>query len=355
MRQVFTRLLLVGLCFAAQAHAERAHYFGATISPRGNYFAVAAKGANGRYTVHVFNLVRRRGVPLAADFGGDVTRVLWQSEDRLVVYVGDLTSEPPQERGVVAIDHDGRDPVTLGRYGVPDFVHTTDSDEILLGVSEYAGRPGHDVYRVNTRTLKETLLTSESPGKVTSWVVDLAGVPRAAAVAESDRNAWYVRKSATAPWQMVEEARISQLPSKPMAFDTDGKTLYVLSRRNGEHTALYAYDVGSGAWDGPILRHAKRDITAGFYSDFARRQFLGIWYQDDKPSFLWFDPERAKIQKSVDAALPGRTNQIDKGGDSWLVISSSAREPGEVYLLDSKRMSMQKVLSYSIPSSSALY
>jgi hypothetical protein len=47
-----------------------------------------------------------------------------------------------------------------------------------------------------------------------------------------------------------------------------------------------------------------------------------------------------------DAALPGRTNQIDKGGDSWLVVSSADGEPGVVYLLDGKSMSMQKVLSY---------
>ncbi|HET7362445.1 MAG TPA: hypothetical protein VFJ70_02615 [Burkholderiales bacterium] len=349
MRHVFAQLLLLGLCFAARAQADALpRYFGAAISPGGNYLAVAAKGSNSRYTVNVFNLVRRNGRKPIADFGGDVTRVLWQSEDRMVVYVGDLSSGEPRERGIVAIDADGRDAVTLGRYGVPDFVHTTNSDDILLGVAGYAGRPGHDVYRVNTRTLKETLLTSESPGKVTSWVVDLAGVPRAAVVAdrESDRSAWYVRKSAAAPWQVVEEARLDSLPSKPMAFDSDGKTLYVLSRRNGDHSALYAFDVTSASWDGPILRHPKRDIAAAFYSDFARRQFLGVSYQDDKPSFLWFDPERMKIQKSVDAALPGRSNQIDKGGDWWLVVSSSDREPGEVYLLDGKSMSMQKLLSY---------
>ena len=349
MRQVLILLLLLGLCFAAQAQP---HYFGAAISPHGNYLAVAAKGASGRYTVNIFNLVRRRGSTPIADFGGDVTRVLWQSEGRLVLYVGNITGSGERgERGMVAIDPDGRDAVTLGRYGVPDFVHTTDSDDILVGVSGYAGRPGHDVYRVNTRTLKETLLTADSPGNVTSWVVDLAGVPRAAIVA--DRGAWYVRKSTEAPWQMVEDASANL--SKPMAFDTDGKTLYVLSRRNGEHAALYAYDVAAGTWDGPILKHAKRDISAAFRSDFARRQFLGISYQDEKPAFLWFDPKYAKIQKSVDAALPERTNQIEEGGDSWLVVSSSAAEPGEVYLLDAKSMSMQKVLSYRIPSSPARY
>lgn len=350
MRQVFAALSLAGLCVAAQAQADAPlQYFGATISPQGNYLALAARGDNGRYSARVVNLVRRKGRPIA-DFGeADVMRVIWQSEDRLLVYLGDLhtgTGEPPQERGVVAIDQDGRDAVTLARYGIPDFVHTTDSDDILLGVANYAGRAGHDVYRVNTRTLKETLLTSDSPGKVASWVVDLAGVPRAAVVAEADRSAWYLRKSAAAPWQLVEESRLNQAPSQPMAFDTGGKTLYVLSRRNGEHSALYAFDVTSATWDGPILRHAKRDISAAFYSDFARHRFLGISYMDEKPTFLWFDPERAKIQKSVDAALPGRTNRIDKGGDWWLVVSRADREPGEVYLLDGKSMSMQKVLSY---------
>jgi hypothetical protein len=353
-------LLFAGLCLAMRAQADGLpaeaafkglHYFGATISPHGNYLALAAKGANGRYTVNVVNLVKRSGRSIANFGDGDVTRVVWQSEDRLVVYIGDLRPSaggPPLERGVVAIDQDGHDPVTLARYGVPDFVHPLGSDDILLGVTGYAGRPGHDVYRVNTRTLKETLLTPQSPGTVTSWVVDLDGVPRAAAVADraSDRSAWYVRKSAAAPWQLVEEARFSLPPGKPMAFDSDGNTLYVLSRRSAEHSALYAYDIASASWDGPILRHAKRDISAAAYSDFARRRFLGISYQDERPQYLWFDPEWAKIQKSVDAALPGRINQIEKGGDWWLVVSSPAREPAEVYMLDGKSMSLQKVLSY---------
>lgn len=351
------QLFLAAVCLAAGAQADvlpgetqfkGLAYFGATISPHGNYLAVAAKGANGRYTVNVVNLVTRSGKAIANFGDGDVTRVMWQSEDRLVVFVGELYGATPGPRGVVAIDQDGRDPVTLARYGVPDFIHVLDSDEILLGVANYAGRAGHDVYRVNTRTLKETLLTAEAPGKVASWTVDLAGVPRAAVVAdgESGRSGWYVRKTAAAPWQLVEEARSNLRPSNPMAFDTDGKTLYVLSRRNAEHAALYAYDVSSGSWDGPMLRHAKRDISATFYSDFVRRRFLGISYQDEKPSFLWFDPEWARVQKSVDAALPGRINQIDKGGNWWLVVSSSAREPAEVYVLDGKSMGLQKVLSY---------
>src|SRR6267378_673940 len=358
MRHLFAGCLLAWVAFAAVADPlpveelfKRPQHFGAALSPQGNYVAVAGKTDTGRYNVIIIDLGTRRARAITDFAQGDVTRVIWQSEERLVVFVGDLhsgTGEPPKERGVVAIDRDGRDAVTLARYGIPDFVLTLETDEILLGAAGHAGRPGHDVYRVNTRTLKEMLLTFESPGKVTDWLVDLDGVPRAAVIGdrEFDRSAWYVRKSARDPWRLVEEAPLSLLPSKPMAFDRDGKTLYVLSRRNSDRSALYAFDVSSGSWEGPILKHVERDIFGAFYADLTLHQFLGISYQDDKPSSLWFDREWVKIQKSVDAALPGRTNQLDKGGNRWLVISSSDREPGEVYLLDGKTMKMEKLLSY---------
>jgi len=330
---------------------KRPEYFGAALSPKGDYVAFAAHGANGRYTLMVIDLDTRKGGPIANFGEGDVTRLLWQSEERLIVFIGDVhrgTGEPPKERGVVAIDRDGRDPVVLKRYGIPDFVHTMESDEVILGGPGHGGRPGRDVYRVNTRTLKETLLTFESPGAASRWVIDLDGVPRAAVVVsrEFDRSAWYVRKSGRDPWQLVEEAPLGLLPTTPMAFDPDGKTLYVVSRRNSDRLSIYAYDVTAGTWEGPILKHIERDILGAFYSDLVRRKFLGIWYDDDKPAFLWFDAEHARIQKSVDAALPGRKNFLDKGGNRWLVFSSSDRIPGEVYLLDGKTMKMEKLLSY---------
>ena len=75
MRHVFTRLLLLGLCFAVQAQADaifkRPQYFGAAISPGGNYLAVAARGANGPYTVTVKDDNR---TVIASDASG---KVIW--------------------------------------------------------------------------------------------------------------------------------------------------------------------------------------------------------------------------------------------------------------------------------------
>jgi dipeptidyl aminopeptidase/acylaminoacyl peptidase len=357
MRRFFATCLLAWAAVAAadmlpiETMFKRPQHFGATLSPHGNYVAVVGKTANDRYNVIVIDLGTRRGKAITDFAQGDVTRVLWQSEDRLVVFVGDVhrgTGEPPQERGVVAIDRDGRNATTLLGFGIPDFVHTMDGDEILLAGAGNGGRPGRDVYRVNTRTGDQTLLTFESPGKVTTWIVDLDGVPRAAIVAdrEFDRSAWYVRKTASDAWQVVEEGPLGLLQSSPIAFDPDGKTLYVLSRRNSDRAALYAFDVPSRTWEGPILRHVERDIHGAFFSDLVLRKFIGIQYQDDKPSFLWFERDWVKMQKSVDAALPNRTNYLDKGGDRWLVVSRSDREPGEVYLLDGKTMKMEKLLSY---------
>ncbi len=359
MRHLFAGFLLAWAAAAAAADPlpveeffKRPQQFGATLSPQGNYVAVAGKTGSGRYNVIIIDLGIRRASAITDFAQGDVTRVIWQSEQRLVVFVGDVqrgTGEPPNERGVVAIDRDGRNLVVLSdRYGIPDFVHTMESDEVLIGGAGNGGRPGRDVYRVNTRTRKGILLSFESPGPVTTWVVDLDGVPRAAVVNdhESERSAWYVRKSARDAWRMVEESPLGLLQGVPIGFDADGKVLYVVSRRNGDRAALYAFDVASAQWEGPVVRHAERDINGLFFSDLVKRKFLGIFYHDDRPSFVWFDREWVKMQRSVDALLPERTNYIANGGQRWLVISSSDRQPGEVYLLDGKSMKMEKLLSY---------
>jgi len=165
---------------------KRSQFGQVQLSPGGRYLAMVAPIGSERQNVMVIDLEKRTAMPVSAFVEGDAIRVLWQNDDRMIVFVGDLqrgSGEPPRERGAIAIDRDGGNPRFLSRrYGEMSVVGVIpDTDEILIATHRRSGR-SLDLFRVDTRTGIEALITLESPGGVIRWVVDSGGVPRAAMI-----------------------------------------------------------------------------------------------------------------------------------------------------------------------------
>jgi dipeptidyl aminopeptidase/acylaminoacyl peptidase len=346
-------------------------YGGAMLSPNGRYLAVIAP-VEGQRGLAVIDLDARKSTAMKSPGDGDIIRVVWQNDERLVVVIGDLqraSGEPPREAGLVAVNRDGSDSRVIAGGGArvvtassaeksferPWLVSLLDviegTNDILVTARE-RNLETLDVYRYDTVSGRRTLLSFDSPGSVARWVVDFDGVPRAAVTADlqHDTSAWYVRQSSDAPWVKVEETKLGALSSVPMAFDPDGKLLYVAARRDGaDRASIYEYDVENGAWKNRIVSHPLRDIDADnafFRTEAKTRKLLGLRYQDDKPSVAWFDAQWASVQKSVDNALPDTVNLLQRGGERWLVIAHSDRNPGDAYLLDAKSMRLEKLFSF---------
>ena len=345
---------------------------GATLSPSGRYLAVIAP-IGARHGLIVLDLETKAATKMTSPGDGDVLGVIWQNDERLVVRLGELqraSGEPPHESGIVAINRDGSDSrviagllprsttgtsVTDKAFERPWFVNlirvVEGTNDVLVTARE---RNDHtlDVYRYDTVTGHKTLLSFDSPGNVSRWVVDFDNVPRAAVTesVDDDSSAWYVRKSASDPWTKVEQAKLGALNAIPLQFDPDGKLLYVAARRDGaDRSSIYEYSVPDGAWHKAVVSHPLRDIdggTATFRVDYKAHKLLGLLYTDDKPSTVWFDPEFARMQKSVDAALPDTINLLQRRGNRFLIVAFSDRDPGEVYLLDASTMRLEKLLSY---------
>lgn len=348
---LLTALGVEAAALTIETFFKRPQFHGAKISPGGRYVAVARAGAGERYNLSVIDLDTHSERPVTAFAEGDVVRVVWQTDERMLVFVGDLqrgTGQPPRERGVVAIDRDGRNPFHLSRrFGIFANVYVIGGTNEILITSSRRG-PSLDVYRVDTKTEAEKILTFSSPGNVTHWVVDFDGVPRAATThdRDNDKSAWYVRKGANDPWRKIEEDVWTGLKTRPQLFSTDGKVLFVESRRHGDRGAIFEFEVDTGEWRGPVIKHAERDMRPGFVFSFEERKLLGLHYVDDRPASVWFDAKWAKMQKSVDAVLPERVNELQNGGERWLIVSRSDRDPGEVFVLEGDTMKMRKLLSY---------
>ena len=354
---------------------RRPQFGGARLSPSGRYLAVIAPvGAHRGFAV--IDLDHRNDIVRMKSPGdGDVLRVQWQTDQRLIVSIGDLqqvAGEQPQQSGIVAVDRDGSDPrVIAGNANVvtePSAVAsktfrrpwTVRVQRVIVGTNDVLltardrNVNGEDLYRYDTVTGAKTLLSFDSPGDVTRWVIGFDGVPRAAVCDDviHDRSAWYVRKDAKDPWVEVEHAKLGRLDSEPMQFSPDGKTLFVSARRDGaDRAAIYEYHVDTKTWGKAVIDHPERDVdesNAAFVADYKAGKLLGLRYTNDRPSAAWFDAEWAVVQKSVDTALPDTVNVIQRSesGRRWIVVAYSDRDPGDAYLLDGKTMRMEKLFSY---------
>jgi hypothetical protein len=76
-----------------------------------------------------------------------------------------------------------------------------------------------------------------------------------------------------------------------------------------------------------VISHPERDVesgNAGLVVDYRARKILGLRYANDRPSVEWFDAEWARIQKSVDTALPDTVNLIQGREDAkrWVAVTS---------------------------------
>jgi dipeptidyl aminopeptidase/acylaminoacyl peptidase len=347
---------------------RRPQFFNPELSPSGRYLAVVAPVGE-RYGLKVIDLETRATPQTMTVNDADVLEVTWQTDERLIAWFGERDFAPgevPSPRGIAAVNRDGSDRKILARNSTAraGAIHDSSferpwtvelvraipgSNEVLLGARD-RNLYSEDVYRYDTVTGAKTILSFENPGRVSRWVVDFDGVPRAAVTddVDHDTSALHVRKTATEPWTRIDEAKLGRLHSIPLQFDPDGKILYVLARRNGaDRASIYEYNFETGRWSNAIVAHPMRDIVPQFLVDYRARKLLGLRYVDDRPSVAWFDAERAKVQKSVDATFPNAVNVISGSEEAkrWIVVTRSDRNPGDAYLLDRSTMRLEKLFS----------
>lgn len=326
------------------------------LSPSGKRIAALAP-LNGRVALVVMDVDKRQPRVAARIDGEDVGWFDWVSDDRLVLSVVDLQAGLGEQRGggLFAVDHDGKDvrelsPTLRAVIARGSFVYRytrflarpEDGSEDILALSNERNAEYPDVVRVNTRTNRRTLLTHDWPGDPIRWVVDRKGAVRAAVTVEKatiSRSWW--RAAPDAKWQLIGEAKLGEPDVQPVAFDGDGG-LIVASNVGRDTYALHRYDAARNAPGELLAAHPHVDLTEGLVYDRVKQRVVGVEYDGAKPGYAWFDDEWARLAASVDAALPGRFNEIARSTAAQVLIrSASDRDPGSWYLLDTQARKLE--------------
>ncbi len=346
---------------------------GVQLSPDGLSLA-ATTPLRGRMALVAMELKTRKAIILTSFLDNDVVGFDWVNNSRLVFSLGNINEPSGSERrqggGLFAIDKDGKDsrilaPTVKQAIGSGNFVYRTMgyvgrtpeiSDEVFAIANERRADAA-DVYRVNTRNGRKTLLSFRNPGDVNSWVADMKGNIRAA-ISSDEQNkitTWW-RPDGDADWQKLGEYGLFEKNTMPLGFGYDD-TLYVISNEGRDKYAIYTYDVAKKAVKDLVFEHP--DVDVGVFDtgvmpdvgrlifDHKKKSLAGIRFEGDKPGVKWLDADWQTQQRSIDTALPDRTNILypPRYSNRVVVYSYSDRDAGSWLLLDRTEKTIESLVS----------
>lgn len=341
-----------------------AQYSQMILSPDGTKLA-ALTPYKGRDNLVVIDLETNKPSIITAFENGDASAIFWVNSKRICLRVIDskVVSGEPNFRDMYCINADGENMRNLTAYAnsasqrrIVPLSSTFDGSDDYIMQSWERSRDSADLYRFNTSTGRHDLLTNDSPGDVSKWVIDRNLVPRVAVSVpkregkgkERVATVWH-RASMDAKWEKLWSYKIGwsyEGEYDPVAFDFDNETLYVSSNVGRDKAAIYPYNTKTRKMGEVILEHPLIDVDRGLLFSRARKKLVGVRLEADKPIGVWLDADMKRIQTSIDAALPKTHNVLSAAvakESLVLVAAYSDVDSGQYFLYDDAKKALEPI------------
>ncbi len=354
-------------------YAKPPEYQQPILSPNGQHLAVLMP-IKGRINLAVIDLGKMSSKILTGIDRFDVLDVRWVGNDRLVFNLGERnTPTGPgtfEGGGLFMVSRDGTESRVLTptirelrasggrRYPNTQPLSPVEGNDKEILVSEY-GRTadGLDVYTLDITTGKRTLVTVDRPKEVSRYVLDLKRVPRVAISGEKDTDrqfVWY-RDDEKSPWVQIAKGEGFATQGfmdiiSPVAFDSDNKNLIVQSSQGRDTEALFRYNVAERKLGELLVGHPRFDVLSETRRSQVKfngqtRELAGIELSADRAENVWFDEESAKLQATIDRALPGRVNRISRATGKAVITSYSDTISPTYYLFDEAARKLEPLVA----------
>ena len=341
-------------------------------SPSGRYLATTRE-VTGRLNLVIIDLEKRTSAAVTNFDDIDVGQVRWVGDDRLVFSAVQLNApsgqDSPAAGGLFTVSREGQDFRQLARTA-RQLARSQGGGCVLLqfqasipGTTEEiiaAGALGSDdsieLYRVNLLNGRYRLITAGRPAdRIQRWILDANNVPRIAVAQGRGASTMlhtYYRADANAQWKEINRFDTTKPPAfVPLAVEPDGKTLLISSNEGRNNMAIFRYDPEKQQIIEQVAQHPQYDLGASpmgqplssLIREPASGRLLGIRVDADTLQTVWLDDEAGKLQASIDAALPGRTNTISTPSKRFVVSSFSDRSPGRFFLFDSVSKRLEEI------------
>jgi acetyl esterase/lipase len=354
-------LMVVGLAPAKAAEPIPIEAFfeypamtGGEISPSGRQMLILTRSPGGRQELLLVDTKTLEGHALASFKDADVIDAHWISDKRIVYQPADLTAGIADDQaakvGLMAVDATGTDLRRLPRVAFLSALRGLDSDRIaVLGpkTDKFFKFDAWATRVVDTRHPNPVALWYETYDKwfgASHWIYGLDDTPQVADGFRDGRPFTVAWDDNARKWRSI----IEELDGgAPIAVAPDGALLVKYRGRPARDTAaLYRFDLDRLAYDAePLVQSKEFDVEPTVLMDGKR--LLGVRYPADVMNTVWFDEKLAAVQRDVDAALPGRVNEVQVPTRAQvplvLVNSYSDRDPGAWYLFDTEAKTLKKV------------
>ena len=317
------------------------------LSPNGEYIAYLAPWKDRR---NIFV----RGVDEPEDAAKRITSVedrdlggyFWESNDTIVYSKDTGGDENDHLFAVPRAGGESRDltPFPGVKAGVVDDLEDIDG-QMLVSLNKRNPQI-FDVFRLNVATAELTLV-AENPGKIAGWITDHDGKLRAAVKSDGVNSTLLYRDKEEDEFRplITTDFRTSV---DPEIFTFDNKKLIVNSNLGRDRSAIVEFDPATGKEGNVIYENPDVDVDGVIYSK--KKQILqAVTYETDKAYYHFLDPERAELQKFLEAQFPGQQvfgRNRDRSENRMIFSVSSDRNPGTTYLLD---IPTKKITKLAVP------
>ena len=349
---------------------RKAEYRSLNFSPDQKFMA-ALVPVNSRYNLIILDLDKRSATRVTNLPNADVLSFFWASNDRIIFRTGNEAEigVARGDGGLFAVNKDGSGSRVLvaptaetqGQF-VPRLTTVLarikdNKDEVLVSANDRDAET-QDIYRMNIFTGRKTLISFDSPGKVSDWVLDRNNAARAAFTSDAKATVsrFVYRSGDSGPFKVLREWNYELKDVvMPVAFAPDNKTMYVASNVGRDTMAFFRFDpetntlgeliYGDDRYDVytlPLLgeRGGGSIIFSGSEEDPGK--ILGVSYTATQPRTVWLDDEAKKTQAMLDAALPaGNTNTWNPRQRRTLVRSYSSTDPGKFFIFDRDKKTLE--------------
>lgn len=368
-----TAALLLPLCgsaWAADAKPSVESFFkepairSAVLSPQGHYVAILTRVADGDQVIAVRDTANpEKATVVASSHSDPILSIRWINENRLGLTIQSSRVEFQGNLDEIAVDRDGshRTHLISGNWAhkqeqtgsnIKDMTLTADyaffgvmhdgSDDIIVRkyIFNHIDRTSYNfqLYRLNSRTRQLSSLTEGlKPGNVYAWRLDAHDAPRIALSQSKGRCITSYREADTVKWTEIANADCFDSKRITPEFFDGANNLYVTSQYHG-HDALFRYDLKKMALDSePLISADGFDFEGNAEIDWVANKVLGIHFETDAKSTVWFDPRFKEIQKKVDDRLTQTVNTVTCGNDCLnspvvLVMAQSDRQPTQYFI-----------------------
>lgn len=324
------------------------------LSPDGKSVAFLTTLATGKVGIALMHLETGKVEPLVAAKDENIKSYLWKGNE-YIVYGGDLGGNESSalrsislnKRKVIPLadSFDERiadranwanvvDPLKL----VPNF--------ILVFGSKSAGSSTAGFWRLDVRSGERRFAGSYEPKPDTQdLAIDNRGVIRGRSYLFADKIIFEVRPEPEGGFVKVAEFPVNDPKWSFGAFAADNETLYVTTTDQTDTGALRTFNVRTRQL-GPVIFHTPLGEIGSTLLSGDRSKFHGVSFVTDKTYYAFADQDRANLQGTIDASLPGTFNRITSISDDekvMVVFASSDRDPGAYYVLNLRQPALKMI------------